>query len=60
MYATSAMPDPMPQQVAAVEPPEVWCYYNGNAYTVGSLARMGRAERVCTLVDGAPMWVRDN
>ena len=54
------MPDPMPQQVAAVEPPEVWCYYNGNAYTVGSLARMGRAERVCTLVDGAPMWVRDN
>lgn len=39
--------------------PTGWvCHYENSAYSVGALLRMGRIEKVCSVVDGLPRWVR--
>lgn len=54
MYAIRATP-----AVIAASPSPAACYYNGGAYSVGSLALMGRVEKACVMVDGHPTWVRE-
>lgn len=34
------------------------CQYQGGAYSVGAIQLMGRTEKVCTIVDGLPTWIR--
>ena len=33
------------------------CYYEGHAYSVGALARMGQLEKVCEMRNGQTIWI---
>ncbi|MBV7460467.1 MULTISPECIES: hypothetical protein [unclassified Acidovorax] len=46
-----------PRNPAAPDPPTA-CHYQGGTYSAGAVLRMGRLEKVCTIVDGVPTWVR--
>lgn len=47
---------------ATAEPSAVpggWvCQYEQGTYSVGAIVHMGRIEKVCSVVDGLPRWVR--
>lgn len=38
--------------------PAIACHYQGDTYSAGAIQLMGRFERVCSIVDGVPTWVR--
>jgi len=44
--------------ITAPETPQS-CHYQGGTFSAGAILRMGRIEKVCALVDGSPVWVRD-